>query len=120
MEPVTDKPDERRRGWRYPLNLGVSLGRSTGLSRDVSASGVFFETDASVSPGQVITFSFTLNDVYPELRLALQCKGKIVRVEQHEGRLGVAATIESWSLEPSARPGREAGAEEQDPQRVPG
>jgi hypothetical protein len=108
MAPVPDKPEERRRGWRYPVTLGVSVGKNSGLSRDVSASGVFFETDAPVSPGQPITFSFTLNDVYPNLRLALQCTGKIVRVEQRDGRLGVAATIESWSFESSARAGTEA------------
>lgn len=52
-------------------------------------------------PGQPITFSLTLNKVYPDVQLDLQCTGTIVRVEQHRGRRGIAATIDSWSFEPS-------------------
>lgn len=120
MPPVSSEPDERRRGWRYPANLDVSLGKGTAVSRDVSASGVYFETDASLVPGQPITFSFTLNKYYPDVQLDLQCTGTIVRVEQRGGRVGVAATIDSWSFEPAKPDGSEAVAEPPEQPGVPG
>jgi PilZ domain-containing protein len=91
---------DRRRAWRYPAHLGVSLDSGTGVSCDVSASGIYFETDAALSPGETIAFSFNLEDIYPDVRLDLHCTGKIVRVEQRGGQLGVAATIDAWSFEP--------------------
>jgi hypothetical protein len=96
--PVSDQ--DRRRAWRYPANLGVNLDAGKGISRDVSASGIYFETETPFAPGQTIAFSFNLEQLYPDVRLELHCKGKIVRVEQRGEQLGVAATIDAWSLEP--------------------
>lgn len=98
---------DRRRAWRYPANLGVSLDSGQGVSRDVSASGIYFETDAALAPGQTISFSFKLDNIYPDVQLDLHCKGKIVRVEQRGGQLGVAATIDAWSFEPPRQPDSE-------------
>jgi Tfp pilus assembly protein FimT len=100
---------DRRQAWRYPAHLGVSLDSGTGVSRDVSASGIYFETDAALSPGETIAFSFSLEHIYPDVRLDLHCRGKIARVEQRGGQLGVAATIEAWSFEPPSSAGGRAG-----------
>jgi len=108
---------ERRRHWRYPATLEIRLGQSRGVSQNVSASGLYLETDAPLVPGQTITFSLTLNEIYPDVPLDLRCTGIIVRVEPRGRRRGVAVTIDSWSFKPSThvsavqqgqRPGREA------------
>jgi PilZ domain-containing protein len=91
---------DRRRAWRYPVILEVAVGNHIAISRDVSASGIYFETDAWLAPGQTFSFAFTLERVYPDVRLDLECAGTIVRVERRKGRFGVAATIDSWSFEP--------------------
>ena len=36
--------EERRRGQRFKLTLGVQLNDGTGMTRDISTSGIFFET----------------------------------------------------------------------------
>jgi len=108
---MSEKPAERRQAWRYPVNLDVAVEKKKAVSRDVSASGIYFETDASLAPGQSISFAFTLEQVYPDVRLELQCMGRIVRVERRAGRLGVAATIDSWSFKPSETLGPESGSE---------
>ena len=36
---------ERRQALRFPITLPVELERGTGITRDISTSGVFFETD---------------------------------------------------------------------------
>ena len=107
---MEENPEDRRRAWRYPVNLDVNLDNGRGVSRDVSASGIYFETDAALTPGQLINFSFVLEKVYPDVRLDLQCAGRIVRVDQRGGRLGVAVTIDNWSFEPSDIPGSGPGS----------
>ena len=104
-------PQERRQAWRFPVSLDVNLGSGKGVSRDVSASGIYFETDAALAPGKLISFSFSLEKVYPDVRLDLQCVGKIVRVDKRNGRVGVAATIDTWSFEPSDIPANGFGGE---------
>lgn len=56
--------------------------------RDVSATGIFFETDARHSVGSPIRVA--LNLAMPWGRVMFRCDGRIVRVEPHDGRVGVA------------------------------
>ncbi len=92
---------ERRQAWRYPVSLDVKLKKGEGVTRDLSSSGVFFETEQPLTPGQLISFSFSLEKAYADVRLDLQCKGRIVRVERGGRKLGVAVRIEWWSFEPA-------------------
>jgi hypothetical protein len=92
--------DERRRDWRYSATLEVRLSNSIGISRNVSASGMYLEIDAPLVPGQSIAFTLMLDKAYPDVQLELHCTGTIVRVEPHGEGQGIAVTIDSWSLEP--------------------
>jgi len=90
---------ERREALRLEVRLPVKLEDGDGWTRDVSASGVYFETDESFTPGAPIRFSLLLEHVYLS-PFRLECKGEIVRVERHEGTLGVAAAITAYRLLP--------------------
>lgn len=83
---------------RVPSTLPVSLEHGTGVTRDISASGVFFETDRAYSPGSEISFSIELDS--PGGKMMLKCQGRIVRVEGRGGKVGVAARIIESRLEP--------------------
>jgi Tfp pilus assembly protein FimT len=96
---------ERRRAWRFPARLEMKFQSGSAVTRDVSASGVLFETQESFAPGEAIRFSFNLNHLYPDAPVHLECEGKIVRVKRLDGRIQVAATIESYSFDPLKRPG---------------
>ena len=93
MAPVSTK----RREERVQAALQVDLDHGTGVTRDVSTSGVFFETDMDCAPGSEISFSIGLDS--PGGKLTLQCKGQIVRVERRDGKIGVAAKIVASKLE---------------------
>ncbi|MEO7741665.1 MAG: PilZ domain-containing protein, partial [Usitatibacter sp.] len=54
-------------------------GRAAGITRDVSASGVFFETDEKMAEGNAIEFTVEFDS--PTGKLVLRCSGQIVRVE---------------------------------------
>jgi PilZ domain len=82
---------------RVPAALPVRLDRGTGITRDVSASGVFFETDVDYAPGSAISFAIDLHG--PAGKMMLKCQGQIVRVEDRGGKVGVAAKIVESQLE---------------------
>ncbi len=106
---MTTRVLDRRRAKRYTVALPVELPQGLTLTRDVSESGVYFETDSALAPGATIRFEMVFTQVDLEGKLRVECDGEVVRVERHDQRLGVAAQITSYRLtrdsagEPSPR-----------------
>jgi len=90
---------DRREGPRLDIRLPVRLEHGDGWTRDVSSSGIYFETTEPLTEGAAIRFSVVLEHVFPA-PLRLECEGQIVRVERREGKLGVAAALNSYRLIP--------------------
>jgi hypothetical protein len=91
-------PETKRRDERVKAALPVRVaGGQPGLTRDVSASGVFFETDEEMSSGSAIEFAVEFDG--PAGRMVMRCSGEIVRVERSGGKVGVAAKILESKLE---------------------
>ena len=88
---------ERRQAPRLPIAIPVELEGGTGLTRDVSVSGVFFETDRRLVLGEQIRLTLVMGRLSPDSPVRLQCEGRVVRVERREMqvRQGVAVAIES-------------------------
>jgi hypothetical protein len=94
---ITDNP-EKRKGQRIHTALPVFLKNAEGITRDVSASGVFFWTSESdCAPGDLISFSVELKR--PEGRMKLKCQGDVVRTEPRNGAMGVAVKITESAFE---------------------
>jgi hypothetical protein len=96
----TDSPHpsaDRRQARRYRLTLPVELRESRGQTRDISTSGAFLEldTDRTLSPGESVSFTLQSENAEPGHPVHLQCQGVVVRVEPHNGRVGVAVRITS-------------------------
>lgn len=89
---------EKRKDERIPTALPVKLGDATGVTRDVSASGVFFEIEANYRLGTEIAFSVELDT--PGGKMVLKCEGEIVRIEPRGQRVGVAVRIVESTLQP--------------------
>lgn len=83
----------RRREPRYESNLAVALEGGSGIARNVSASGIFFETEVPFREGAPIRFTI---DFTPDAGgpLTMQCHGRVVRIEARDSSYGVAARIE--------------------------
>ena len=90
---------EKSRATRHKGALPVELKEGKGITRDFSSSGIFFETDKSFTPGQSIEFTIMLEYVGPKGPVSMKCRGEIVRVEESGPKIGVAATISSYSFE---------------------
>ena len=94
---ISEQP-EKRRGQRIHTALPVFLKNAQGITRDVSASGVFFWTSESVCAlGDLISFSVELKR--PEGRMVLKCQGDVVRTEPRAAELGVAVKIIESAME---------------------
>jgi PilZ domain. len=85
----------RRAAERVKVKLPVALDKATGLTRDVSASGIYFETQTPLAENSEVDFAIALDS--PAGKLRLKCKGYIVRVESRGRKTGVAVKIaDSW------------------------
>ena len=101
----TSVTSERRRARRYRVAVPVELdGLGAGQTRDVSTTGVFFDTEETLMPGAAIRYSLVLEHSEPDSPVRLFCEGDVVRVERRSERLGVAATITVFRLEPDNGP----------------
>jgi PilZ domain len=61
----TQEFTDRRQARRYRVAVPVELEQGAGLTHDISASGVFFETDSSFPVGVTISFSLVLEHADP-------------------------------------------------------
>ncbi len=91
--------DIKRSAKRVRVEVPVHLDQGTGISRDVSQSGVFFFTDQPFSPGTTFSFVLELDYIFPGETVRLHCKGEVVRVEEAGKKRGVAAVISEFGAE---------------------
>ena len=83
---------ERRGVPRYPASLLVEMEQGRGVTRNIGASGVYFETQQQPARGAPIRFTLILEHTDPA-PLRLGCVGQVVRVEPRGDMFGVAAHI---------------------------
>ena len=89
---------EKRREKRMSVTRPVKLDRAAGVTRNISASGVFFEADVDYAVGSKIIFAIELDGPQGE-KLDLITRGELVRVELRGGKMGVAVKIVASKLE---------------------
>jgi hypothetical protein len=99
LAPVPDPSGgaHRRRDERISTQFPVSVNGTAGKTRDISASGIFFELDQDTKLGSKIHFSVQLDT--PGGLLNMVCEGEVIRLEKRDGKLGVAAKIIRQEME---------------------
>lgn len=93
MAKIRPQPREER----VAAELPVMLGSTTGVTCNVSATGIFFEIGAACAVGSCISFSVELETGGNRIRL--NCQGDVVRTEAREAGLGVAVAIRESVME---------------------
>ena len=88
---MTATPPEKRRDRRIDIALPVKLENATGITRNVSSSGVFFWTSGSYALGDAITFAMGRKTESGEFML--KCRGVVLRTEQRGDDNGVAVWV---------------------------
>lgn len=108
---MTDETNDRRTARRFhmalPLQVRITNNGNNpekpAQTRDVSFRGVYFLTDLPVETGSTLELVLTLPQ---QITLAgdvrIRCFGSVLRVEEHEDSLGVAARIDRYEFLPAA------------------
>jgi PilZ domain-containing protein len=103
MSTAGGKKPDARRSPRFLLEQVVAVssidGRFpdlSGVSRDVSAAGIFFYVDESLPVGGGVELFMMMpqKDPFAEALFPLRCFGAVVRVVRHNSRYGVAVAFE--------------------------
>ena len=86
-----------RKEERFHTELAVRLEGGEGVTRDVSASGIYFLTDVALEKGQAVNFTLEFRD-FPSGPVAVDCSAHVVRVEEQGARKGVGVSISSFEF----------------------
>jgi PilZ domain len=106
MEDGVERRAARRFSMMLPLKVrfasGDNISEKPGETRDVSFRGLYFLVEAALEAGSSIEFVLTLPQ---QITLAgdvhIRCYARVLRVEPHNGRRGVAARIERYEFLPA-------------------
>jgi hypothetical protein len=94
---LTKKQQQQRKSARQRRTLPVSVHGvgAKATTRDLSFSGVYFETTAKFDVGSIIKMTIDLGGT-PAARLTqLQFEATVIRVEKNGSKVGVAACIDT-------------------------
>ncbi len=89
---------ERRRAPRYPLALEIDVNGGTGVTVNLSETGVYFLTAHAVAADQELALVFPFEHAAPSGTRAA-CAARVLRVDRRAEGFGVAATYETITFE---------------------
>jgi hypothetical protein len=95
---ITAGSQDRRRAQRHSLVLPIEWENGTGITCNVSTTGMFFKTNKRLTVNAQITFLLPGEQPYENIRLYFHGQGKIVRIKPYEGQWGVGIHFTSFTL----------------------
>jgi hypothetical protein len=97
-------PTPLRSAVRFPLHLDIVLttpdGECKAVTENVSANGLLFVSEKLPAVGTPVEFRLKMPAAIMggEEDVLLHCIGRIVRHDDHEGKMTAAAVIDEYSL----------------------
>ena len=88
--PVTSRPDHRAAA-RFDTALAVDVAGLKAQARNISATGVYFETDVDLPLGSLVNLDVQFTQGGRMHLVA--CEGKVVRVTRADGQHGIGAQL---------------------------
>ena len=94
---------------RFPIQLPISVKSQTGeshtQSQNISSNGVLFHVDADMPVGSPIDFTISMpaEILGAESDVQIDCRGRVVRSVDEDGRRGVGVVIDEYRFERSER-----------------
>jgi PilZ domain-containing protein len=90
---------------RFPIKLPISVKSTTGESwtetENISANGVLFRAEHDMPLGSIVDFTISLpSDVLgSETDVQLDCRGRVVRSTDEDGRKGIGVVIDEYRFD---------------------
>jgi hypothetical protein len=94
---------------RFPIELPISVksmaGESRTTSQNISSNGVLFHLDADMPIGSPVDFTISMpaEILGAESDVQIDCRGRVVRSVDEQGRRGVGVVIDEYRFERSER-----------------
>jgi hypothetical protein len=76
------------------MEAPVEFAGGTGLTRDLSTTGVYFTCDKQLRVGARLSLAIMLDDTMADMPVRAEYEGTIVRVDEQGGKVGVAVRID--------------------------
>lgn len=87
---------ESRAASRFRVRWPVELENGNGRTRDISATGMYLESDIRVAPGTLLKFAVMLPR-HRGIAEKLECLGRVVRQERHgAGGFGIGVELQGF------------------------
>jgi hypothetical protein len=86
-----------RREERFDSTMPVQLERGSGVTRNVSATGIYFVTDVALERGVALDLTLDFNN-YPGGPLRVKCRANVVRIEPRDVKYGVGSCISQFEF----------------------
>lgn len=90
-QPPIAKQTDHRAAARFDTALAVSVAGHKAEAQNISATGVYFETDLDMPLGSLVNLSVQFT--YGGRKHWLDCEGKVVRVTHADGHHGIGAQL---------------------------
>jgi PilZ domain len=90
---------------RFPIKLPVSVklksGESATETQNISANGVLFQVSSEIPVGSLVEFTISLpaDVVGSNSDVQIDCRGRVVRSFEEDGRRGVGVVIDEYHFE---------------------
>ena len=90
---------------RFPIKLPVAVksdhGSQTAETQNISANGVLFQIESDMPIGSMVDFtiSFPADVVGSDNDVRVDCRGRVVRSYENDGRRGVGVVIDEYHFE---------------------
>lgn len=88
---------QKRATERIEVEVPVHLETGSGISRNVSLSGIYFLTDQTFEEGTRFRFTIEFEFAIPGRPIHLDCEARVLRVEPQGEKQGIAARIDDFT-----------------------
>jgi hypothetical protein len=83
------------------MDAPVELANGTGVTRDLSTTGVYFVCDQPVQVGARLSLTILLDDNLADMPVRMDCAGTVVRIDRVGPRIGVAMKFDPPERSPT-------------------
>jgi hypothetical protein len=90
---------------RFPIKLPIAVksksGESHAETQNISANGVLFQVDSDMPLGSMVDFTiaFPAEVMGSAMDVKVDCRGRVVRNVEENGRRGVGVVIDEYHFE---------------------
>jgi hypothetical protein len=104
-KPYSDLQSAARFPIKLPVSVKSQLGESHTETQNISANGVLFRVDAEMPVGAPLDFTISLpaGVLGADADVQIDCRGRVVRSVEDDGRRGVGVVIDEYHFERQSR-----------------